>query len=160
MIMLNCDTSVCDCLQRNMNSFKLGMINHCNCNSTPVKCVKSKKKKAPVKAHAVFTRDTFTWGKLTFLLHCITFSMLLRNAFTSRKRVSCKHGIREGKPTKLELITTRLSIRRSQIDHGTMVFHRQPWLTMDDSALTMMLTMVCYWVLTMVHWRPWVKIKF
>ena len=43
--MLNCDTSVCDCLQRNMNSFKLGMINHCNCNSAPVKCVKSKKKK-------------------------------------------------------------------------------------------------------------------
>ena len=41
--------------------------------------------------YAVFTRGTFTWGKLTFLLYCVTFcccEMHLR-----RKRLSCKHGI-------------------------------------------------------------------
>ena len=26
------------------------------------------------RTDAVFTRDTFTWGKLTFLLYCVTFS--------------------------------------------------------------------------------------
>ena len=26
--------------------------------------------------NAVFTRDTFTWGKLTFLLYCVTFSIV------------------------------------------------------------------------------------
>ena len=26
--------------------------------------------------YAVFTRDTFTWGKLTFLLYCVTFSIV------------------------------------------------------------------------------------
>ena len=27
-------------------------------------------------SNAVFTRDTFTWGKLTFLLYCVTFSIV------------------------------------------------------------------------------------
>ena len=40
---------------------------------------------------AVFTRDTCTWGKLTFILYCVTFSIV--NAFTSGDRVPCKHGI-------------------------------------------------------------------
>ena len=45
---------------------------------------------------AVFTRDTFTWGKLTFLfytivLHCIFYCEM---TFISCKRVLCKHGIR------------------------------------------------------------------
>ena len=26
--------------------------------------------------YAVFTRDAFTWGKLTFLLYCVTFSIV------------------------------------------------------------------------------------
>ena len=30
----------------------------------------------PQDANAVFTRDTFTRGKLTFLLHCVTFSVV------------------------------------------------------------------------------------
>ena len=42
---------------------------------------------------AVFTRDTFTWGKLTFLLYCVTFCYC-EMTFTSRKRVSCKHDMR------------------------------------------------------------------
>ena len=45
----------------------------------------------PRVVNAVFTRDTFTWDKLTFLLYC--YILLLWNAFTSRKRLSCKHGI-------------------------------------------------------------------
>ena len=40
----------------------------------------------------VYTRHIYQ-RKLTFLLYCITF-LLLWNAFTSRKHVSCKHSIR------------------------------------------------------------------
>ena len=32
--------------------------------------------------NAVFTRETFTWGTLTFLLYCVTFSHYCENAFT------------------------------------------------------------------------------
>ena len=41
--------------------------------------------------YAVFTRDIFTWSKLTFPSYCVTFS-IVKMQFTSRKRVSCKHG--------------------------------------------------------------------
>ena len=44
-------------------------------------------------ACVVFTRDTFTRGKLTISI-VLHYVLLLWNAFTSRKRVSCKHGIR------------------------------------------------------------------
>ena len=31
-----------------------------------------------MNSYAVYTRDTFTWGKLTFLLYCVTFSMIVK----------------------------------------------------------------------------------
>ena len=46
-----------------------------------------------VQTNAVFIQDTFTWGKLTFLLYCVTFSNC-EMTFTSCKCVSYKHGIR------------------------------------------------------------------
>ena len=42
--------------------------------------------------NAVFTRDIFTWGKLTFLSYCVTFCYC-EMTFTSRNCVSCKHGM-------------------------------------------------------------------
>ena len=41
----------------------------------------------------VFTRDTFTRGKLTFLAIVLRYIFYCEMTFTSRKRVSCKHDI-------------------------------------------------------------------
>ena len=44
---------------------------------------------------------------------------------------------------------------RRQFDHGTMVFHCQPWLTMVDCGTTMVCDRGPLLPLTMVHGQPW-----
>ena len=46
-------------------------------------------------------------------------------------------------------------VPRRQFDHGTMVFHCQPWLTMVDCGTTVVCDHGPLWPLTMVHGQPW-----
>ena len=47
------------------------------------------------------------------------------------------------------------AVPRQQFDHGTMVFHCQPWLTMVDCDTTVVSDHGPNCPLTMVHGQPW-----
>ena len=51
--------------------------------------------------------------------------------------------------------TNGVTSPRRQFDHGTMVFHCQPWLTMVDCGTTMVCDRGPLLPLTMVHGQPW-----
>ena len=82
----------------------------------------------------MFTLDTFTWGKLTFLSYCVTFSIVLRYifccelTFTSRKRVSCKHDISYFTTAKISFSSINCILRLFLWKR-----HGLPWWRQRDS---------------------------